>query len=150
MKYKIPQSPISVCMDFTKRNLPAAVLLAQIIYWGAHPKKVNGLLWVARSGEFWRVNTGLSAKQHKTSVALLKEMGWIHSVTGYHNCYPKTHIRLSPFLAYLKFAGPNKVYFGLENKEFVNFIQNAKSIELEDIRHFTHSVFTPQELGTLK
>lgn len=54
-------------------NLAAAILLYRICYWHPHAKVVReGKRWIAKDRTVWAQETGLTSKQYRTAVAVLR------------------------------------------------------------------------------
>lgn len=77
-------------------SAPAAILLYRLAYWQKRTKyEHEGKTWVVMTREQWRDETGLSEKQHRLALALLREKGFVEHKRRLHFGIQKAWIRLS-------------------------------------------------------
>jgi hypothetical protein len=87
---------IALAMKVTNSNANASLLLLRLAYWTPKAKVVrNDQTWVVKSGEDWSDETGMSLKQYKIAVNLLKELGLIATEKHFFANKTLTHMRFT-------------------------------------------------------
>jgi hypothetical protein len=83
-------------------DLVVGSLLSQIAYWSKNDKKGKtklrvkrgGMLWIAKTREQWMAESGISLKQYKRAIVVLKDKGIVETKLMKFNGVPTTHLRL--------------------------------------------------------
>ena len=102
---KPQEHPICIRRGFMNLvgNLAVASLLSQVDYWYRPSKKTglskmtarrDGVMWIAKTREEWCRETGITLKQYKRAVAILKEKGLVSTRMMHFRRQPMTHLRL--------------------------------------------------------
>lgn len=90
-------------VDLLDGDVQAALLLSQIAFWCRSAKdgstklrvKKDGLLCLAKSALDWHAELGLTAKQSRRCIEVLRSHGIIETTVRRFNGSPTTHIRLT-------------------------------------------------------
>ena len=99
-KFRRNPSPLARCIEVAG-DVNAGVLLYQIEYRFKHGDALlqhDGRPWIAQTGKCWCTETGLTPKQYKRALAILKEKELIlaaHSKVRPHHKWQTTYLRLA-------------------------------------------------------
>lgn len=91
-----------VFVDWLEGDIIAALVLSQLFYWYRPDDKGQSKLrirkneqwWIAKTAHEWQLELGVTAKQARRAIAVLKEKGYVDTLVAKFDNSPTQHIRL--------------------------------------------------------